>query len=93
MDIEALKQDPFQSSFLDNNAAVASSAHMTTKDAFLTTFLENSQKVVRKIDTLDKRVEKQFESLVLELAVIHAGEEFLKETVKKQGDFAVQDVF
>ena len=50
------------------------SSHMNDKDAFLNTFLEGSQKVIRKIDTIDKRVEKAFENMILSLDEIQTQE-------------------
>jgi len=36
--------------------------------------MDNSQKVVRKIDAVDKRVEKSFENTIMNLAEIYSSE-------------------
>lgn len=79
LDVEALKEDSFKASFLDSDPTDAKLGRIIPEDAFLTTFLDNSQKIIRKIDTIDKRVEKSFEKMILKLSEIYQNEEFLKE--------------
>ena len=63
------------------------------KELFLSTFLDQSQKVIRKIDKLDKAIEDSFTSLILSLIELSQEEQFLKDQVKSQKDFNLKDVY
>ena len=82
LDIEALKKQEFQQSYLIDTSVVKK-PHQTTVEAFLLTFEQQASKVIRKIDKLDPSVERQFSSLVMRLAEITSQEEFEKSQIKK----------
>lgn len=45
----------------------------------MSTFLDSSNKVIRKIDCLDKKVEKSFTEMLLQIIEINQQEEFMKD--------------
>ena len=63
------------------------------KELFLSTFLDQSQKVIRKIDKLDKAIENGFTKLVLNLIELSQEEQFLKDQIKSQKDFNLKDIY
>lgn len=89
LDIEALKVDDFQHSFLDS----ATRGGLSQKENFLASFLDNEKKVIRKIDRVDSKVESALQDLILELVSIYNAEQFQKTQIKIQKDFHIKDVF
>jgi len=60
----------------------------------LATFNQPQLKFIRgKIDVLDKSVEKEFLNLVQALIEITSHEEFEKQQIKSQTEYAIKDVY
>eukprot|EP00356_Strombidium_inclinatum_P009646 CAMPEP_0170508154 /NCGR_PEP_ID=MMETSP0208-20121228/61450_1 /TAXON_ID=197538 /ORGANISM="Strombidium inclinatum, Strain S3" /LENGTH=80 /DNA_ID=CAMNT_0010790893 /DNA_START=290 /DNA_END=529 /DNA_ORIENTATION=- len=51
-------------------------------DQFLKTYMDSTNKVIRKIDTVNKKVESKFCSLIAALIDIEKKDQFLKDQVK-----------
>lgn len=51
------------------------------------------QKVIRKIDNVNPKVESALQNLILQLVLIYNDEQFQKTQIKIQKDFHIKDIF